>query len=362
MQHTENPPPNHSATSYGSCTIITLSTALKALLALFVLLLLIDDSLILRHIPFLPSLETLTGDMTAALANLFTIPASYKDNLLTVAGFRMHMVGECTAFHFMALISMTMLMHPRHSGAYKLAGIAVGVLAIFSANVVRLVLLGLTGAHAPVIFNFTHDFLWQIGFVLFMFLLWEVWARRSLLTHDRLTFAAIALISAALLLFAIGLAADAYQLFLAHVAEMVSGAGLSVTFDNNRFAYDIAGETTTVTLWQDLLGVVIFWSLCTASAFTHKRIRLSATWVAAGTALIMATHVVEVYALGAMLLNHVPTDAIKVILWLVRIVYISVPVLTWHRIIRTSQRTRPAIAFDSNDNELPEGESVYATH
>lgn len=60
----------------------------------------------------------------------------------------------------------------------RLAGLALGILAIQVVNLVRVVALFLTGVYFPRIFDTSHTVIWQTIVILFGVLLWIFWAHR----------------------------------------------------------------------------------------------------------------------------------------------------------------------------------------
>lgn len=60
----------------------------------------------------------------------------------------------------------------------KLAGLALGFLAIQLVNLIRVVALFLTGIYFPKVFDTSHTVVWQTIVILFAVLLWIFWANR----------------------------------------------------------------------------------------------------------------------------------------------------------------------------------------
>jgi exosortase H (IPTLxxWG-CTERM-specific) len=60
----------------------------------------------------------------------------------------------------------------------RIAGLALGILAIQVVNLIRVVALFLTGAYFPKLFDTSHTVIWQTVVILFGVLLWIFWANR----------------------------------------------------------------------------------------------------------------------------------------------------------------------------------------
>ncbi len=60
----------------------------------------------------------------------------------------------------------------------RIAGLAIGIVAIQIVNLVRVVALFLTGVHFPALFDNSHTVIWQTIVILSGVLLWIFWANR----------------------------------------------------------------------------------------------------------------------------------------------------------------------------------------
>jgi len=117
----------------------------------------------------------LTMLVTKVLGTLLGVAMTSKADVLTVNGFAMRIIRQCTAFDYVAILSTAMLLYPRHSLSYRLLGLAVTVPTILVANACRLVISGVIGTFSRSAFDFSHDYLWVIGFALIVFAIWTLW-------------------------------------------------------------------------------------------------------------------------------------------------------------------------------------------
>ena len=67
----------------------------------------------------------------------------------------------------------------------RAAGLALGLVAIQAANMVRIVVLFLTGAYSPRFFDTSHTVVWQTIIILFGVLLWLFWANHFATARGR---------------------------------------------------------------------------------------------------------------------------------------------------------------------------------
>src|SRR4051812_28584096 len=93
----------------------------------------------------------------------------------------LHFAGNirngCNGGEAMLIFLAAVLAFPA-SWKSRLAGLALGILAIQVVNLVRVVALFLTGVYFPKIFDTSHTVIWQTIVILFGVLLWIFWANR----------------------------------------------------------------------------------------------------------------------------------------------------------------------------------------
>ena len=139
---------------------------------------------------------TLTITITKALGSLLGLAMTRDADILTVNGFAMRIVGDCTALNYIAILALAILLYTRHSFAYRLAGVAVATLAVLLTNVVRLIVTGLTGSISPESFRFVHEYLFVAVFALLVFAIWKIWADgRIILSKKTVVLAAFVAVS-----------------------------------------------------------------------------------------------------------------------------------------------------------------------
>jgi exosortase/archaeosortase family protein len=141
----------------------------------------------------------LTIQVTKGLGVLVGLTMTSKADILTVNGFAMRIVDQCTAAEYVAILATAMLLYTRHSLPYRLLGIAIAVPVIVFSNACRLIITGVVGTFSRSAFDFVHDYLWVIAFALLVFALWTLWvnARFSISRSAALRVALIAAISLA---------------------------------------------------------------------------------------------------------------------------------------------------------------------
>ncbi|QWV94735.1 archaeosortase/exosortase family protein [Geomonas oryzisoli] len=119
--------------------------------------------------------RNLTMAVTTALGTVLGIATSGTGDVLTVNGFAMRIIRQCTAADYIVIVASAMLLYVRHRIGYRLLGVVVAVPVIVLANACRLMVTGVIGSVSVAAFNLFHDYLWVIAFALLVFSIWKFW-------------------------------------------------------------------------------------------------------------------------------------------------------------------------------------------
>jgi len=149
-------------------------------LVLFVLLLggsftLISINWINDHViePFTGGIARLSG----AVLNLLGQHVALRGTVIQGPHFAVNIRNGCNGVEAMLIFLAAVLAFPA-PWRWRLAGLALGILAIQVVNLVRVVSLYLTGAYLPRFFDASHTVIWQSVVILCGVLLWVFWANR----------------------------------------------------------------------------------------------------------------------------------------------------------------------------------------
>ena len=119
-----------------------------------------------------------TLDSTLLFGKMLFIPmASNAYPNISVDGFTMRVVMECTAYNFYIFVIFLSLLSPV-SWKQRLITMFIFLGAVFIVNNLRFIVLGYIGKEYAEAFNFLHDYLWNILFGIMVFLIW-VWRYNS---------------------------------------------------------------------------------------------------------------------------------------------------------------------------------------
>ena len=127
---------------------------------------------------FRPALAV-TMATTNALGNLLGLTMTNSGDIITVNGFAMQIIDECTALNYVFILALAILLYTRHSIGYRIKGVAVATGIVITVNAIRLIVTGLAGTISLQVFHFVHEYVWVVIFALLVFGIWKVWADRE---------------------------------------------------------------------------------------------------------------------------------------------------------------------------------------
>jgi len=104
---------------------------------------------------------------------LFISVESATYPLITVEGYTMKVVMECTAYNFYIFIIYLSLLSPV-SWKKRILTMVIFIAVLFISNNLRLILMGYIGLYYENLFHYIHNYLWDYLFGFIIFLIW-VW-------------------------------------------------------------------------------------------------------------------------------------------------------------------------------------------
>jgi exosortase/archaeosortase family protein len=119
-----------------------------------------------------------TLNSAISFGKLLFIPVeSYIFPKITVSGYTMEVIMECTAYNFYIFVFCLSLLSPV-KWTQRLLTMLIFVAAIFVVNSFRFYTMGFIGKHYNHLFHDIHDYLWNILFGFMVFLIW-LWRYRD---------------------------------------------------------------------------------------------------------------------------------------------------------------------------------------
>ncbi len=128
-------------------------------------------------IDYFAFLKTDIANILSFTLSLIGIKNTVNGEDVLLSGFSLRIVEECTAIFASLIYVSCVLAYPANIKS-KLMGIGFGIPIIQVVNLIRLVILSLTGIYYPGIFEFVHTYVWQSIFIIFVIGVWLVWLER----------------------------------------------------------------------------------------------------------------------------------------------------------------------------------------
>lgn len=123
------------------------------------------------------ALNAFTARSVQLGANLLGWEASTQSTTLTVKGFPVEVIAECTGLLAFFVFLACILAYPTNLKK-KLIGIFAGIIVIYILNIIRMLCLIAVGIWAYKHFDFVHTYLWEGVFIIVVLMLWLVWLDR----------------------------------------------------------------------------------------------------------------------------------------------------------------------------------------
>jgi archaeosortase B (VPXXXP-CTERM-specific) len=93
---------------------------------------------------------------------------------LTLHGFSVEIIEECTGVFEMLIFLAALLSYPA-SWRSRGIGIALGLPSLYLFNIARIVFLAIVGAYFHSVFDFMHLYFWQATLILMITTVWVLW-------------------------------------------------------------------------------------------------------------------------------------------------------------------------------------------
>ncbi len=279
-------------------------------------------------------LVDLTGSLVVVFLKPFGVPVVYEDAVMAVSGFKMFIDSECTAIDFLLIFSVAVIASPSHNISYKIKGILAGGVIIVFLNVLRIAVLGVTGASFPAIFDFVHTYLWQGAFAIAVFFIWLSWNQGPSADKTMLTFCSVAIFVSIIAILGLWLVMEFYLNVLASISQGVFNAflssNLSVTATKETITYHHLGSFVRLPISVDVFDSSIFFALTIASAKANDIARLAVKLVC-GMGVLSLVHLIFAMVVGYLFIQEVSIESELSIntLYLIRVYSITIPVLLW---------------------------------
>lgn len=213
---------------------------------------------------------------TKAAGILLGIPVTSNADIMTVNGFAMRIITQCTALHYVIILSTAILLYPRHSIRYRALGLVASIIIVIVANAFRLIITGIAGNISRDALIIVHDYLWVGAFSLLILGLWIVWAeQRFTVTLATVKSVFIALITCTAVYGILLLAMPLYGNFIAMSASIVFKAFINdptadILFTGQKMLYHYSGGELSAIFTPDLMVVALYSGLVLSAGHNRR--------------------------------------------------------------------------------------------
>jgi exosortase/archaeosortase family protein len=273
----------------------------------------------------------LTISSTKAIGFMLGIPVTSSGEIMAVNGFDMRIITQCTALHYVIILSTAILLYSKHSIQYRIAGVVISSFLVIVANALRLIITGVVGSISWDAFVITHDYLWVAAFSLLILGVWIAWAdQRLYLTRETVKRGCMILLTCtaayALLLTAMPL----YGGFIATCASplfklLTNDQSARILFNGERMVYSYADKTLTANFMTDLMAVALYLGL-TLSGGTYAKESIKRFII--GIVMILCISMAVIAGGGALMATSGKSAAV-VLLWTAHGLVLELAVLWW---------------------------------
>ncbi|KAF0219903.1 MAG: hypothetical protein FD174_1627 [Geobacteraceae bacterium] len=227
---------------------------------------------------FYAPLNRATASLAAWCIGLFGGHADVAGEIISLNGFRVRIIDECTAVYSIVVFGAFVASTPASLRA-RLAGLSLGAALLCSANIVRIAAVTIVGAKIPWLFELFHIYLGQIVMLILVIATALIWLRWNAAAADPFPFVLRALVVASVL-FLPWVAVN--RVYVAAFDEVVK-----LLF--HMIFPDYALNTPRpLTIYNHTLAVPLFFSLVMASRDIGARRRIGG--VIAGVLILAGWH------------------------------------------------------------------------
>jgi exosortase/archaeosortase family protein len=121
-------------------------------------------------------LRRLDARVTHLVLRLVGVDTALRDTYVLGSEFSIDVIEQCTGIAMVTILVSLTCAFPAPWRA-RLWGIGLGLLVVYSANILRLTTLFIVGMKWPQLFEDTHKLVWQGALIFLVFIYWCAWAR-----------------------------------------------------------------------------------------------------------------------------------------------------------------------------------------
>lgn len=123
------------------------------------------------------SLPQIIAEMVGFILNSIGFTVTVTKATIQMQGFAYRIIYHCSGLFLMVIYSSAVIAYPA-TVKEKTIGLILGNPILFFTNILRLVMLGMVGYKYPQYFDYSHEYLWQGIFIVFVIFLWMIWKEK----------------------------------------------------------------------------------------------------------------------------------------------------------------------------------------
>jgi exosortase/archaeosortase family protein len=120
----------------------------------------------------------ITANLATRILTYLGMGVQANGSSIALHGFNVDIGPGCIAFYEIFVFAAAIVAYPLRMKD-KIAGVVLGMVAVWTTNLLRVIGLFLSGVYFPKVFEILHDHVAQAIFILFMVVLWVLWVGNS---------------------------------------------------------------------------------------------------------------------------------------------------------------------------------------
>ena len=137
---------------------------------------------LLMNSPIMFSIKSGTASIVSFLLSMIGLKSTSHNNIVTLNGFSMEIIDECTAIFSSIVYTAAVIAYPTRP-KQKIIGILLGIPLLYFIDIVRLIVLALVGISNREMFDYVHVYLWQTTFIAFVVMVFYLWIKK-VVSHE----------------------------------------------------------------------------------------------------------------------------------------------------------------------------------
>ena len=277
--------------------------------------------------------------LTQGIGTVTGLTVVTNGEIMTVNGFPMRIIIQCTAIHYIIIVSCAIMLSSWHSTRYRLTGVAIAVPLLVLFNSIRLLVTGLAGTISRSAFVFFHSYLWLTVFILLTFAMWAVWDRRLSSLNIKLSrYTVIAVILSSLfqiLLFICSYRVDRIMALLAScILKLLPGtSGLTIEMYAGKVMLAAGHRSFTFSISAELVVLAVYVGLAITEVIQND-FKNAVRMTIGGVVLLLLSIIIITSCCLAVI--HWGMESATLFFWVCQGVMMALPIAIWWVVVNNN--------------------------